>query len=333
MARLAYYKRIVQAYLGKGNSQLSFWHGTPTLHEPAFEPDSRAYYMAFRRKAHYAGPFDDNGIPLLDYRGEIGPQYNPIAIAQYGLGCWNEYSATKRHKGHKGGDGERDWFGKALGVADWLVENLDENEHGLKVWMHHFDWEYFQLLKAPWYSGLAQGQGLSLLTRVYAETQDARYLAAAEEAFRAMVTPVDQGGTLHVDDNGHWWIEEYICRPPTHILNGFMWALWGVCDYHQLTGDGRAAELWRQSLRTLERNLGLFDCGYWSLYDLSPVRLRNLASPFYHSLHLVQLQVMHRLTGEELFGETCRRWRTYAEHVWKRRRAFAGKALFKLLYF
>ena len=32
-----------------------------------------------------------NGIPLLNYHGIIGKQYNPIAIAQYGLGNLNFY--------------------------------------------------------------------------------------------------------------------------------------------------------------------------------------------------------------------------------------------------
>ena len=85
LMKLSYYKRVFQAYLGGGTSQLSFWHGTPEVNEAAFETDSPQYYMTFRGKANYPGPFDDKGIPMLDYRGVIGQQYNPIAIAQYGL--------------------------------------------------------------------------------------------------------------------------------------------------------------------------------------------------------------------------------------------------------
>ena len=47
--------------------------------------------MPFLRKADYPGPFDARGIPLLDYQGSLGRQYNPIAIAQFGLGNFNAF--------------------------------------------------------------------------------------------------------------------------------------------------------------------------------------------------------------------------------------------------
>ena len=50
--------------------------------------------MKFREKADYAGHHDPNGIPMLDYRGAIGLQYNPIAIAQWGLANYNIFCET-----------------------------------------------------------------------------------------------------------------------------------------------------------------------------------------------------------------------------------------------
>ncbi len=331
--RLAYYKRVLQAYLGRRPSHLSFWHGIPELNEKAFGEDPRQFYMRFHYKACYAGTADAQGIPLLDYRGAIGPQYNPIAVAQWGLGCWNLWCDT----------GDEAWLKKVHAAADWLVSHLEPNARGLPVWMHHFDWEYFRTLKAPWYSGLAQGQGIALLVRVRdspaADGRAAVYGEAAREAFRALVTPASDGGTLVVDESGRWWVEEYLTEPPTHILNGMIWALWGV---HDLERSGLAVpdrcttcprELWEQGVATLRSSLFRFDCGYWSLYDLSPVRLRNVSSPFYHALHIVQLRVMARLTGEAVFAEAAERWQGYAASRLRRRRAWAAKALFKLAYF
>ena len=60
--------------------------------------DPRQYFMRFRGKAHYAGPFDAGGIPLLDYRGHIGRQYNPIAIAHYGLARFNRWCGDRRQR-------------------------------------------------------------------------------------------------------------------------------------------------------------------------------------------------------------------------------------------
>ena len=53
-----------------------------------------------------------------------------------------------------------------------------------------------------------------------------------------------------------------------------------------------------RGVRTLVRNLDRYDLGFWSLYEQSGTRLPMVASPFYHQLHIVQLRIMHRLTGE-----------------------------------
>jgi heparosan-N-sulfate-glucuronate 5-epimerase len=323
MHGLSYLRRVFQAYFGAGASQLSFWHERPTLNEKAFDKVGNQYYMTFRQKAAYAGPADEQGIPLLDYRGALGKQYNPIAIAQYGLGCFNRFKDT----------GDPVWAGRMATVAKWLVTHLEVNAGGCSVWMHHFDWEYFRILKGPWYSGLAQGQGISLLLRAFEVTGDASFLQAATQAFHALTVPIAEGGTLLIDQQGDWWIEEYITEPATHILNGFMWALWGVYDYRKSTGSDQADELWRRSVETLSKHMAQFDCGFWSTYDLAPTWARNPASPFYHQLHLVQLEVMYRLTGQEVFLRTLTRWRRYNDSIFCRNRAYFQKCLFKLVYY
>jgi len=326
----SYYRRIFAAYLGGGRSQLSFWHDEPAANEAAFGSDPCQYFMPFTEKARYAGPFDAAGIPMLDYRGAIGPQYNPIAIAQYGLGCWNRWRR----------EGDRESLAKAVRAGDWLAAHLELNRSGKRVWMHHFAWEYFRPLKAPWQSGLAQGQGISLLLRLAAAPEADRpaFRTAAETAFDALAAPIAEGGCLDTDAEGNIWIEEYLTEPTTHILNGFLWALWGVWDLRQAAAvapavRARAAALWDASLRTLERNLARFDLGYWSAYDLAPLRLRNPVSPFYHKLHLVQLAVMARLSGRACFAETRARWTFYQASGWRRRRALAAKCLFKLVHY
>jgi len=58
-----------------------------------------------------------------------------------------------------------------------------------------------------------------------------------------------------------------------------------------------------------------------------------VASPFYHQLHIVQLRIMHRMTGEELFARVSERWQGYARGRANRTRALAYKAMFKLSYY
>lgn len=322
-ARLHYYRRIFSAYLGRGTSQLTFWHERPEVN-PNFRPGHLGeYYMTFLSKADYQGPFDSSGIPLLDYRGALGRQYNPIAIAQFALGNYNYYVRTK--------DSLRKQ--KFLTVADWLRDNLVPNASGLPVWMHNFDWEYRDTLRAPWYSGLAQGQGISVLVRAYRETGQQEYLDAATRAAQAFHVDVKDGGVACRDERKNLWIEEYVVFPPTHILNGFLWASWGIYDYLLATGDARMQELFKAIIATLRDQLARFDTGFWSLYEQSGTRLQMIASPFYHALHIVQLEVMHKITGEPFFAQFAERWRGYQTNWFKRNRALAQKAAFKLLYY
>ena len=304
-----------------GASQLNFWHDSPQASPHFSLSEIGEYYMPFLAKANY--PYVDIcGIPRLNYRGKIGWQYNPIAIAQYGLGHHTLYRRT-------GNQENRDRF---LIVAGWLVRNLERNTAGLSVWNHHFDWEYRSPLKAPWSSGLAQGQGISLLVRAYWETRDSYYLEAAQRAYQALGMPVKAGGML-AERGQQVWIEEYIVDPPTHILNGCLWASWGLYDYWLATGDSTALELFRAVAGSAAERLSEFDTGFWSLYEQSGMRMRMLASPFYHRLHIAQLEIMSRLTGDKTFKHFAHEWSVYQRNAAKRGYAFLHKCVFKLLYY
>ena len=323
MPSLSYYRRIFSAYLLSGQSHLSFWHETPTENPDATRTELGGYYMLFAEKADYRGPFDAAGIPLLDYHGRIGRQYNPIALAQFGLGNYNLWRRTNDPARHT----------RFFLIADWLTTHLEQNAQDIAVWNHHFDWEYRDTLSAPWYSALAQGQGISLLLRAHKESGDARYLDAARRAFAAFQHPIDRGGVAFTDESGDLWFEEYIVHPPTHILNGFIWALWGVYDFYLASHDPAAHDLFFRGVRTLLHNLVRYDLGFWSLYEQSGTRLPMVASTFYHRLHIVQLRVMYRLTGEKTFASVADRWEDYMRSRVNRTRAIVYKSVFKLCYY
>ena len=323
MPSLSYYRRIFSAYLMGGESHLTFWHETPAENANASASELGEYYMLFAEKADYQGAYDSSGVPQLDYHGRIGLQYNPIAIAQYGLGNYNLFRRSA----------DPDRRRKFFLTADWLYSHLEQNAQGLAVWNHHFDWEYRDTLKAPWYSALAQGQGISVLVRAHKESGDARYLQAAQQALAAFYRPISDGGVAFTDARGDLWFEEYIVTPPTHILNGFIWASWGIYDYFLAARDASAQELFSRAVWTLLHNLDRYDLGFWSLYEQSGTRLPMVASAFYHQLHIVQLRVMHRLTGEDAFARVADRWESYSRSCSNRTRAFCYKSAFKLCYY
>jgi heparosan-N-sulfate-glucuronate 5-epimerase len=321
--RLQYYRRVSGTYVVPGQSQLTFWHDQPQVNLSASIKELGEYYMPFTEKADYSGHYDSAGIPMLDYHGQIGLQYNPIAIAQWGLGNCNLFLRARDDSRKK----------KFLSASDWLCAHLEQSSFGVWVWNHYFDWDYRTPLKAPWYSGLAQGQGISLLVRAHRETGISSYIETAERAFTSFLVSTEEGGVTFIDDNADLWFEEYIVSPPTHILNGFIWSAWGVYDYFLATRNRAARYLFEKAVKTLRANLARYDLGFWSLYEQSGTRLPMVASRFYHQLHVVQLRVMHQLTGDEVFARYADRWQTYAGSRAKRTRALCYKSAFKLCYY
>jgi len=130
-AEIDCWPRILAAYSGYRTSQLTFWHDDPGINQRAFSGKLGEYFQDFSKKANYSGPYDPEGIPILDYRGSIGVQYNPIAVAQYGLGNDNLYKLTGEEK-------RRQSF---LRASDWLVKELEPNAHKVAVWQHKFNWD------------------------------------------------------------------------------------------------------------------------------------------------------------------------------------------------
>jgi len=319
---MSYLARVLRVYTHKRSGPLSFWYEQPELNERAFRglPD---YFMRFAGKARYAGPFDSDDIPLLDYRGDIGRQYNPIAIAQYGLARFNAWAAG-------GTSADRSAW---IAAANWLERAMRPNGHGVRVWMHDFDWPYRQRLRAPWYSGLAQGNGLSLLVRAAITTGEPKYVDGAHLAFDPLRRDVAEGGVVVTDASLDIWIEEYIVDPPTHILNGFIWALWGVFDYARWSGRSDAIQIWKAGVATLAKRLVDFDTGWWSLYEARDGSREMLASRYYHTLHITQLRVMHRLTGIDAFSACADRFQTYLNRPSHRALVFGRKAIFKLRHY
>ena len=80
------------------------------------------------------------------------------------------------------------------------------------------------------------------------------------------------------------------------------------------------------TVNTLADILVKYDRGYWSNYDLNG----NIASPFYHDLHLEQLKVMVNLFGNKQFEERLNKWEKYQNSCFKSKRAFVVKAMQKL---
>src|SRR5262249_53074048 len=177
--------------------------------------------------------------------------------------------------------------------------------------VHRWSNPKYRQLRAPWVSALAQGAAISVLLRGYQLWLDAKLLDDAAAMFEGMERPLEVGGIRVQGWCGPLWFEEYPMTPPGHVLNGFIFALWGIVDFARVTGDEKAWRWWHEGVLTLKSHLPEFDCGFWSLYDL---RYRELAALHYHQkIHPAQLEAMYALTGDKAFLHYANRWRRFAD--------------------
>jgi len=232
--------------------------------------------------------FDAEGIPLVDYTlwGQ-GIQYYPITIAQYALAQYHAYLDS----------GDITFRDKFLLQANWLARRA-EQKGNFSVWESKFDWTIYACTN-PWVSAMAQGHGLSVLSRAYVLTGNTTYLDVAETAIRSFEVEMNSSGVRYTDLDGVWY-EEYADdgAPSSKVLNGFMFALFGLYEYSFLTNNSKGYALFWEGTHTLSVNLYRYDSGSWSYYDLYDYILVPL---YYHKLHIEQLKTMYELTSLEIF--------------------------------
>lgn len=247
---------------------------------------------------------------------ELEPDPRFIAVGQWGLGAYERYLH---------GEG-REWLEAASAAGREAVES-QRPDGGLpepRLRPHTFP------VEPPWLSAMAQGQCASLLVRLFQETQDESFAEAARRALDPLRRPVRDGGVMAPLGDG-WWPEEYPSDPSSYVLNGGIFALWGAHDVAVGLRDESAASLFEDGLETLAANIGRWDVGFWSRYDLFPHPLVNVASSSYHVLHVHQLEAMNRIAPRPELVEAERRWRDYLESPANGRRAFLRKAVFRLV--
>lgn len=228
-----------------------------------------------------------------------------IAIFQYGLGAYDLYLK----------DGKDDYLQMVYTCANWAVDNQEKNG-GWKTFLHKKETH-------P-YSAMAQGEGISLLLRAYEISKNESFLASAKKAMSFLLTPIENGGVTKYEGENVYFME---CLYLPLVLNGWIFSIWGLIDYCKVVKDEIVNDALKRTLISLKNKLSDFDTGYWSKYEES----KMIASPFYHSLHIAQLNVMFDLTGEESFKAYADRWSGYQNSFIKPKYAFVKKALQKIM--
>lgn len=164
---------------------------------------------------------------------------------------------------------------------------------------------------------MGQGHAISVLSRAYYHSGDSQYLRAAIEGLRPFRIPSWQGGVLATFLGKYVWYEEYPTKPPSFVLNGFIYSLLGLYDLKSIAPAGQvkeASSLLEQGLSSLKGMLLLFDTGSGTTYDLRHFTLGvapNLARWDYHATHVNQLLLLATIDSDPIIQNTADRWLAY----------------------
>ncbi len=110
--------------------------------------------------------------------------------------------------------------------------------------------------------------------------------------------------------------EEYPTEIPSLVLNGFMFALFGLYDFWKIAKDALAGRLYKMGEATLERMVAFYDLGNNTAYDLTHIHPSNWRTPpnacrkGYHQTHLIELSAMNAIEQNK-YLDIYYRWLLY----------------------
>ena len=301
---------------GSHSDTAGFFSSARVLRQPLgsnIRPGALAgYYIDMSRKAD---------LPRWPPPWLAAPKMDPIiGAAQWGLGADERYL---------GGEGDV-WRDAALEAALHLLQGQEKRGEQKGAWIHRYSLDHTFDVGDRWISAMAQGEAASLFVRAHAVSGDDGFADAALLALRPLGIAQSAGG-VRAQLGGGYFLQEYPTDPPAHVLNGGIFALWGYHDVALALGDTDARREFDEGAETLAKNLGRWDTGSWTRYDLFPFPVVNLASSFYHLLHIDQLRAMQLIAPRSEFEAAVRRFEGYSASRALWTRAFAHKALFRIL--
>jgi len=248
--------------------------------------------------------FDKNGIPINKTYIDVKKKnfvYFPISIGQMGLAIFHTYLRTNSDK-------DKNRF---LKFVKWFYRNAQVTEKLGARWITDVPLPQYKTI-VPWQSAFSQSRGISILLRGYQMTQKQKYADMADKALIPFTKPVSEGGVTQFTEWGPFY-EEYTAAVPTLVLNGMIFSLCGIYDFVRVFPENNLAKkIFDDGIATLKKILPEYDLGFWSRYNLCETDWYPEVDPAtigYQRLHITQLEVLYKLTGEIVFKEYAERFK------------------------
>jgi glycosyltransferase involved in cell wall biosynthesis len=245
---------------------------------------------------------DTKGIP---YNGNP-TAYHPTFIAMFALANWNQYLVTTNAH-HQG---------TFLNQAFWLIEHETRISNDAGGWPISFPRQDGPPEDSR-LSALTQGIAISVLLRAYQVTYRDAFFEAAQRALHTFELDILDGGVCASIGNEGIFFEEVAVYPASHMLTGFIFALFGLNDYLALTDDDHIREIVHRGHTTMHGLINEFDVGFWTYSDTLQ---RRLASPSHLGLQVMLLEALAAYSDCDDCTTLALRWKRYQRRLSSRLR-------------
>lgn len=236
-------------------------------------------------------PTDADGVRMRNVNGKL--YYHPVELGFSALRLLGGYA----HTGRPG-------FLKWARIYAAKIRHISVASDGALFVPYRFDYPT-ESLRAPWYSGMAQGVALSVFTRLYRITHDPADLDTAKRLFKSFQRsgPSARPWVSRVSEYHYLWIEEYPRNDrEDRVLNGFMYAMFGLYDYWKLVRDEASRHVLEGTLTTLKTQIWRYRVpGRISYYCLG----HHTRIAKYHLVHIEQLRYLAKMSGDPFFARVA----------------------------
>jgi heparosan-N-sulfate-glucuronate 5-epimerase len=296
--------KLALYFLGAG----AYWKLSDNRNGLAVDPGPIGPYpldMVPRLASGHFTCFDEAGLPVRYAADKRTPLHNYTTICCFALAHWESYLKT----------GEKMHLERFLCAADYIVRTADRQSGIVRLRAERPGAGHTGEV-----SSIVQGEAISVLCRAWQATQKSHYLETAVGCLGPFDLSIAEGGVVGcISSMNLPWYEEYpAVRPLQHVLNGMIYAIWGLRELAVVSGISHAKELFDRGVNSIHRALPSFDNGFWSLYALPEEGRPYVASMMYHGLHICQLTALGLQTSRPEFCEWALRFENYSHSAMSR---------------
>ncbi|MET4004155.1 MULTISPECIES: D-glucuronyl C5-epimerase family protein [Arthrobacter] len=208
--------------------------------------------------------------------------------------------------------GNQEYLDRAVATTEYLIKWSTVDANGAIWFPYRFSHDVKTLrLGIPWYSGMAQGMMTSVFVNLYEATDDVYWKNMAAKVVKSYDQPKVENGPWFqnvklLDGKKFVFYEEYpalLDEQNAHVVNGDIYALYGLYDYYRITGDKHVKWLFDVGASSIRDSFGAYrNPGQPSWYAPTYYGRTVWGNPeSYHKGVVKQLRKLAELTGDSEF--------------------------------